>query len=290
MSDQPWNPSQPNQGPPPPGGQPADGYPAPGPAPYGQPLDAQPPAPPPPPMPVAPEPVVPEPVPPMPYEPPPGPALGVPQPPTYGQMPPAAPPPAPYGQMPPVAPPPDYSQPPYSQPAAYAPVPPAAGAPQAWGFPLAVWGKRVGGYLLDAVLVFVPYFVFYILGIVLLAAGNGEGALAAIGGLLVFVGWLVAIAVGVWNWGYKQGMTGMSFGKSVMRLRVVGEQTGQPLGFGMSFVRQLAHMIDSAICYVGFLFPLWDAKRQTIADKIMSTLVLDVASDPNAGKFQWTLR
>jgi hypothetical protein len=25
------------------------------------------------------------------------------------------------------------------------------------------------------------------------------------------------------------------------------------------------------ICYIGWLFPLWDAKRQTIGDKIMTT-------------------
>jgi hypothetical protein len=42
----------------------------------------------------------------------------------------------------------------------------------------------------------------------------------------------------------------------------------------MSVVRQLAHVIDTAICYIGYLFPLWDPKRQTIADKIMSTICL----------------
>jgi hypothetical protein len=49
----------------------------------------------------------------------------------------------------------------------------------------------------------------------------------------------------VWNNGNRQGATGSSIGKSI--------------------VRQLAHVIDGAICYVGYLFPLWDAKRQTIA-------------------------
>jgi RDD family protein len=59
-----------------------------------------------------------------------------------------------------------------------------------------------------------------------------------------------------------------------MKFKVVSEKTRQPIGFGKSIVRQLAHIIDSAICYVGYLFPLWDAKRQTIADKIMSTICL----------------
>ena len=76
----------------------------------------------------------------------------------------------------------------------------------------------------------------------------------------------------VWNYGYRQGTTGSSIGKSIMKFKVVSEKTGQPIGFGMSIVRQLAHIIDGAICYIGYLFPLWDAKRQTIADKIMTTI------------------
>lgn len=85
---------------------------------------------------------------------------------------------------------------------------------------------------------------------------------------------LAAAAFAVWNYGYRQGTTGSSIGKSVMKFKVVGERTGQPIGFGRSILRQLAHIVDSLICYIGYLFPLWDAKRQTIADKIMSTVCL----------------
>ena len=42
----------------------------------------------------------------------------------------------------------------------------------------------------------------------------------------------------VWNYGYRQGTTGSSIGKSIMKFKVVSEITGQPLGFGMSVVRQ----------------------------------------------------
>ena len=40
------------------------------------------------------------------------------------------------------------------------------------------------------------------------------------------------------------------------------------------FVRQLAHIVDSLVCYLGWLWPLWDSKNQTFADKIMSTVVI----------------
>ena len=42
----------------------------------------------------------------------------------------------------------------------------------------------------------------------------------------------------------------------------------------MAFVRDLAHFIDGIICFIGYLFPLWDAKKQTIADKLVKTLVI----------------
>jgi uncharacterized RDD family membrane protein YckC len=87
---------------------------------------------------------------------------------------------------------------------------------------------------------------------------------------------LVGLAYLLWNYGYRQGTTGSSVGKSVMKVKVVSEVTGQPIGFGMSIVRQLAHFVDAVICFIGFLFPLWDAKRQTLADKIMTTVVLPI--------------
>ena len=85
---------------------------------------------------------------------------------------------------------------------------------------------------------------------------------------------LVGLAYFVWNYGYRQGTTGSSVGKSVMKFKVVSEVTGQPIGFGMSVVRSLAHFVDAIICFIGFFFPLWDSKRQTLADKIMTTVCL----------------
>jgi uncharacterized RDD family membrane protein YckC len=88
----------------------------------------------------------------------------------------------------------------------------------------------------------------------------------------------------LWNFCYRQGKTGKSIGKSVMKFRVVREYTWQPIGFWLSFVRQLAHHIDQ-VAYVGYLLPLWDDKRQTIADKIMKTVCLP-DHPPSAGSAQ----
>jgi uncharacterized RDD family membrane protein YckC len=87
---------------------------------------------------------------------------------------------------------------------------------------------------------------------------------------------LLAFAYAIWNYGLRQGKTGSSVGKAIMKFKVVSEATGQPIGFGMSIVRQLAHAIDQFICYIGYLFPLWDAKRQTIADKLLKTICVPI--------------
>ena len=97
---------------------------------------------------------------------------------------------------------------------------------------------------------------------------------STLGQLSMGLAWVIVLAYVVWNYGYRQGTTGSSIGKWIMKFKVVSEKTGQPIGFGMSIVRQIAHIVDAIICYIGYLFPLWDQKRQTLADKIMTTVCL----------------
>ena len=85
---------------------------------------------------------------------------------------------------------------------------------------------------------------------------------------------LVGLAYFVWNYGYRQGTTGSSIGKSLLKFEVVSENTGKPIGFGLSVLRQIAHLVDAVILHIGYLFPLWTAKRQTLADKMMATVCL----------------
>ncbi|XVV13952.1 RDD family protein [Actinoplanes sp. CA-131856] len=127
----------------------------------------------------------------------------------------------------------------------------------------ASWIQRVGAYLIDGLCV-AP---FSILGALL---GMSDGKINA----LYYVFALLGLAVTAYNRWFQGGKTGQSWGKKALGLRLVGEQTGQPIGAGLAFARDLAHFIDAIICYIGFLFPLWDAKRQTLADKIVKTVVI----------------
>ena len=106
---------------------------------------------------------------------------------------------------------------------------------------------------------------------IIVGIGRATGS-AAIYFLFVIIG----IAVTAYNRWYMAGKTGQSWGKKALHLSLISESTGQPIGAGMAFVRDIAHIVDSIICYVGWLFPLWDSKRQTLADKIMKTVVIPV--------------
>jgi uncharacterized RDD family membrane protein YckC len=95
------------------------------------------------------------------------------------------------------------------------------------------------------------------------------------------VGYLVLLlAFGLWNSGYLQGTTGRSLGRRLTRTKLITIETGQPVGFGRAVARQICHGLDFGI---GFLWPLWDGKRQTFADKIAKTVVIRVDQQSDAG-------
>lgn len=141
---------------------------------------------------------------------------------------------------------------------------------------LASWPVRFGGFVIDYLL-YLPGFILYYLGAPKVSAVtvNGASTLTQGGGVLALeaLGFLWILGVAIYN-RWIRGGAGQSIGKKVVGLRLLGEQTGQPIGPGMAFVRDVAHVVDSIICYIGWLFPLWDAKKQTLADKIVKTVVV----------------
>jgi uncharacterized RDD family membrane protein YckC len=182
----------------------------------------------------------------------------------------------PYGQQPPQP----YGGPqPYGTPAqgGYGQPVPAPGGyvPDQPGYymgrTLANWPQRVGAYLIDNLIESIPAF----LAGIQFGGANEPGQSAGAGaGAVAFLLYLVSLGVWIYNRAIQQGRTGQSWGKQVLNLRLVRMADGQPMGGGMAFVRDLAHIIDALPCYIGYLFPLWDARRQTFSDKIMSTVVL----------------
>ena len=141
--------------------------------------------------------------------------------------------------------------------------------PTSAGGELAPWGSRAGATILDGLIGAAIVVVAVILGAVLGNVSNGLGV------LVLILGYLAALGFGIWQL-VVQGQTGQTIGKKQLGIKLVREADGQVVGAGLSIGRAFVHILDSIPCYLGYLWPLWDAKKQTFADKILSTVVVKV--------------
>ncbi|MFC8191571.1 RDD family protein [Cellulomonas sp. NPDC057328] len=155
---------------------------------------------------------------------------------------------------------------------------PPAGATAAGG-EYAGWAHRVVANLLDTLVLLVPYGVAYAFAMATAVPGvdrygNPTPQPTGTGLTVLLVGLALAWGLHAWNRWVRVARTGRSLGKQAMGLRVVLEETGNPPGVWMCLVRDVAHVLDNLVLYVGYLWPLWDAKRQTFADKAVHTVVV----------------
>jgi uncharacterized RDD family membrane protein YckC len=220
------------------------------------------------------------------YPPPPG-NYPPPPPPPGGYPPP--PPPQGGGYPPPPPPGGGYQAPP--QVATGYPPPPAAAGPALPKEAYTPWSTRVLAWLID----FIPVAILEGIGWGLLLGTRETACItdtseydlgefcatgaSTLGQLAIGLTAILALAYWIWNLGYRQGTTGSSIGKSIMKFKIVSEKTGQPIGFGMSLLREIIYWAAAGLCFgvlwlVAVLFPLWDPKRQTLVDKILSNIAL----------------
>ena len=147
------------------------------------------------------------------------------------------------------------------------------------------WAVRVRARLIDKAPTYLGLIICcagYLVLIFELALSDGstfrfEGGAAVV----AIIGLGVLIAGLGWN-AYNRwiiaGRTGQSLGKRTTKIRLIGEQTKAPIGAKNAFIRDLVHILD-ALTLVGYLWPLWDDRKQTFADQIMRTIVVDEALD-----------
>ncbi|MBW3614574.1 MAG: RDD family protein [Actinobacteria bacterium] len=131
---------------------------------------------------------------------------------------------------------------------------------------LAEIGPRVVAFLIDFVAI--PFG-----GLIAIAVVSGIlGAVSDVLGLLVaLLGYAALIGFGFWQL-YQEGTTGQTLGKKMQNVKLVGlENGGQPIGFGMAFVRAL---INNIVCYLGWLLAFFDAQKQTLGDKVSKSIVV----------------
>ena len=140
--------------------------------------------------------------------------------------------------------------------------------------PLASWGQRALGWLVDW---FAPSLVAWILSGVFSWFIDSSA-----------VGWLfslVCMGFVVWNSGYQAGTTGYSLGRKIAKIKLISEETNQPLGAGQAILRVVLQwgmglFTCGLLGLISWLFPLWDQKRQTLADKMVKSVVVEDSGMP----------
>jgi Mce-associated membrane protein len=89
----------------------------------------------------------------------------------------------------------------------------------------------------------------------------------------VFMGAMaVAVLATFMNRWLLPSVVGWTVGRAVTGIRVT-TPTGESVGSIRLMVRDLAHLLDTAALFVGWLWPLWDKRHRTFADLLLRTEV-----------------
>jgi uncharacterized RDD family membrane protein YckC len=176
-------------------------------------------------------------------------------------------------------------------PAAASMSPPAitASAQVSTPLPYAGFWERFGAYLIDGLILGIPFGVVVIvlismlggLGVMMhrnLESSRDPRAAAALLGPMFGVFFLAMLGFLILQWLYFAGMESSerqaTFGKSVMSLRVTNYE-GQRISFGHATGRFFAKIVSGLVpLAIGYLMAAFTERKQALHDLIAGTLVL----------------
>jgi uncharacterized RDD family membrane protein YckC len=147
------------------------------------------------------------------------------------------------------------------------------------GITYASWGSRCGAWFIDLFLQFLCVVPAFAAG-ELIRGTLDPGEVAGAGprvlyGVLYGLGWLV----GFYQWAWRQGARGQSWGKQLMGIHLVSANDFQPPGGAIGLARHLLRGVFWGLTFGIYLFvtafwPLSDIRMQTLDDKLVNTLVV----------------
>jgi uncharacterized RDD family membrane protein YckC len=151
----------------------------------------------------------------------------------------------------------------------------AAGPPGVRG-DYASWGRRVGAYLLDALVIAVPLIAIVVIA---LLAGNPEDDDDNSWGVIGIAYLLTIVAPFVYFTVMHGRERGQTLGKRWLGIRVADDSTGKSIGYGRAFGRYAISFVFGLFfipLILDYLWPLWDRKHQALHDKVVGSVVVKV--------------
>jgi Mce-associated membrane protein len=141
---------------------------------------------------------------------------------------------------------------------------------------LAPWSSRAAAFAVD---VLIPLGVIAAILLVWFAASMGTWLWWA----MTIAGAIVVLLVASNRW-ILPAIAGWSVGRALLGLRVVRAVGNEPVGMARLAARDAAHLLDTAALFVGWLWPLWDARNRTFADLLLRTEVHLVDNRPQRAR------
>jgi Mce-associated membrane protein len=133
--------------------------------------------------------------------------------------------------------------------------------------PTASWSARAGAFSLDVLL---GVAVIATMALLALSAPQWGWLWWVYPSTVALVFILMAVNRLVLPW-----LTGWSLGRALFGI-AVRKRDGSPVGIARLAGRDLAHLLDTAALFIGWLWPLWDRRGRTFADLLLRTEVLKV--------------
>jgi uncharacterized RDD family membrane protein YckC len=148
---------------------------------------------------------------------------------------------------------------------------------------LASLGQRLGGYIIDVVIVG----ALFMFGLIVMVASTPESTFdepnPSPNGIAILVFLLCALAAVIYLPFFEGKPAGQTLGKRAVGIRVVRQSNGAPLGYGLAIWRTVVRIVDYLPFYLGLLWAIWDPQHQTFHDKIAGTLVVRSSVYPPPG-------
>jgi len=92
---------------------------------------------------------------------------------------------------------------------------------------------------------------------------------------------LIGLAAGIAYTVYFLGSgSGQTPGMRLLAIRVIDARTQGRVDYGTAFIRYLVAIGSSLVCYLGYLWMLWDPEKQTWQDKVAGTYVVPTSEYP----------
>lgn len=136
--------------------------------------------------------------------------------------------------------------------------------------PPSEYGPRIVAALIDFGIPFGLIMAGLIVGVIVGSVVDFLGA------LVVLVAYLGAFGFSIYNQLYLQGTTGQTIGKKQQGLALLSDQTGEPVGLGMVFVRMLLSGVLTQICLLDVIWIFVDEENRRLSDKILTFNVRQV--------------